>query len=187
MKIGDNIKRFRKEKGISQKQLAEILKIPVSTLANYENNHREPSIGMLMHIVNTFNITLDALMEDTEEKAIADALCDGDITEMYNRTLTNYEISKLRDKYITKYMKSDRSPIDAKVFFDVIYRIVNENFSLTLPESYKIFDKVSKEEFDYIVNLIKSGVIGRIYQLNIAEPDKFRQNDYLPWNNKPSD
>lgn len=48
--LGDKIKQIRKDKKISQKDFAKILEIPVSTLANYENNHREPNVGTLKKI-----------------------------------------------------------------------------------------------------------------------------------------
>lgn len=55
--LGDKIKQIRKDKKISQKDFAEILEIPVSTLANYENNHREPNIDTLKKISNALGIS----------------------------------------------------------------------------------------------------------------------------------
>lgn len=55
--LGDKIKQIRKAKNISQKDFAKILKIPVSTLANYENNHREPNIDTLNKISNALDVS----------------------------------------------------------------------------------------------------------------------------------
>ncbi|MEN8078222.1 helix-turn-helix transcriptional regulator [Clostridioides difficile] len=55
--LGDKIKQIRKDKNISQKKFAEILEIPVSTLANYENNHRQPNIETLYKISSALNIS----------------------------------------------------------------------------------------------------------------------------------
>lgn len=62
--IGNNIKKIRKSKHISQKDFANMLKIPVSTLANYENNHREPNIETLNKISQSLNIPLKTLLAD---------------------------------------------------------------------------------------------------------------------------
>ena len=43
IKVGSNIKKIRKDKKMSQKDMAKILNIPCSTYSNYENNNREPS------------------------------------------------------------------------------------------------------------------------------------------------
>lgn len=63
--LGDKIKQIRKDKKISQKDFAEILEIPVSTLANYENNHREPSIDTVYKISNALGISPLELFPDS--------------------------------------------------------------------------------------------------------------------------
>ncbi len=57
VQIGTKIKELRKSKNIKQKDLAAQLKIPISTLANYENNHREPTAEILESISNIFDTT----------------------------------------------------------------------------------------------------------------------------------
>lgn len=69
MKIGDKIKSRRIELKMTQRALAKKLKIPYSTLANYENNYREPNIETLNKIANalevsTFDLIPDANIED---------------------------------------------------------------------------------------------------------------------------
>lgn len=68
MSTGDNIKKARLHNGISQKKLAEILEIPVSTLANYENNHREPKNEVLIKIAKTLDVSLMDLIYDRDLK-----------------------------------------------------------------------------------------------------------------------
>ncbi|MCB2295818.1 helix-turn-helix domain-containing protein [Clostridium algoriphilum] len=64
MNIGKNIKQLRIEKGISQKEFARILNnMPVSTLANYENNHREPNIETLTKIATALGVSINDLIE----------------------------------------------------------------------------------------------------------------------------
>lgn len=62
--IGDNIKSIRQSKKISQKEFAKMLGIPVSTLANYENNHREPKIEILKKIASTLGVSTNELTTD---------------------------------------------------------------------------------------------------------------------------
>jgi transcriptional regulator with XRE-family HTH domain len=69
MKIGDNIKKIRKEKGISQKSLAKMLdNMPVSTLANYENNYRIPDIKTVAKIANILQVDINDLIGIDHEK-----------------------------------------------------------------------------------------------------------------------
>ena len=67
MKIGDNIKRFRIDKGIKQKDFAKMLDIPVSTLANYEINNREPNIETLNKIAKALDIDVGMLLLFTDK------------------------------------------------------------------------------------------------------------------------
>jgi len=62
IKIGTKIKEVRKKKGIKQKDMAKKLNIPVSTYANYENNHREPSTEMLDAIADVLGVSVFELI-----------------------------------------------------------------------------------------------------------------------------
>lgn len=57
MEIGHKIKTMRLANNISQKDLAHQLHMPVSTLANYENNHRKPSIQIIKKIADVLGVS----------------------------------------------------------------------------------------------------------------------------------
>ena len=48
--LGKNIKKARKEKGLSQNELAELLDISREHLANIETAKRTISLGLLFHL-----------------------------------------------------------------------------------------------------------------------------------------
>lgn len=68
--LGDKIKQIRKDKHISQKDFAKILKIPASTLANYENNHRQPNIETLNKISNALGVSPVELFPNNDDDSI---------------------------------------------------------------------------------------------------------------------
>ncbi len=57
IKIGTQIKTLRKAIGISQKDFAKKLNIPISTYSNYENNNREPDSETLIKIATALNVS----------------------------------------------------------------------------------------------------------------------------------
>ena len=61
IKIGDKLKNLRKEKGISQKDMAKLLNIPYSTYSNYENNNRTPSTDTLFQISKILKVDVSTL------------------------------------------------------------------------------------------------------------------------------
>lgn len=52
--LGNNIKFLREKKGIEQQELADILNVPRSTLACWENNIRTPKLEQIMKIAEFF-------------------------------------------------------------------------------------------------------------------------------------
>lgn len=62
--FSDKLKELREEKGLTQMQLAEILNISKSAIANYESGLREPKDNRLWKkIASYFNVTVDYLMD----------------------------------------------------------------------------------------------------------------------------
>ena len=59
--IGDRLRIFRKEKGITQVKLAEFLNTTQSTISAYENGKTTLLTAFAIQIVHTYNISLDWL------------------------------------------------------------------------------------------------------------------------------
>ncbi len=55
------LKDLREEKGLSQKQVAELLQLPISTYANWEQGRREPSITDIFRLLQVFDATANEL------------------------------------------------------------------------------------------------------------------------------
>lgn len=66
MNIGDNIKKIRKEKGLTQKQLAEAIGVSTITIQNYENNRRQPNIDMLNKIGSVLDVFIFSFEEENK-------------------------------------------------------------------------------------------------------------------------
>ncbi|MBW6409029.1 helix-turn-helix domain-containing protein [Clostridium weizhouense] len=66
--LGDRIKLLRNEQGMTQEQLGDYLNLSRSSVKGYENDGVEPSLSVLVKIADVFNVSLDYLLERTEEK-----------------------------------------------------------------------------------------------------------------------
>lgn len=62
--IGKQIKKKRKEKRLTQEQLAEKTGLSVTHISNIENNHTKLSIEKLVIIAQKLNLSLDFLVSD---------------------------------------------------------------------------------------------------------------------------
>ena len=64
------LKEIRKAKGISQLKLATDLNTNQNTISRYETGEREPGIAELIRIADYFNVSVDYLLERTENPRI---------------------------------------------------------------------------------------------------------------------
>lgn len=66
--IGENIKRLRRSKGMTQEQLADILNISNAAVSKWERGDSFPDITLLFPIADYFGVSVDELMGHNEEK-----------------------------------------------------------------------------------------------------------------------
>ncbi|MFJ6034430.1 helix-turn-helix domain-containing protein [Bacillus toyonensis] len=59
--FGQNLKRLRKSRDLTQEQLGEQLNLSRNQINNYENAMFEPSMETLLQISSFFNVSLDLL------------------------------------------------------------------------------------------------------------------------------
>ena len=60
--LGLKLKELRKEKGLTQKQVAEILKVDSSTVRKWELSLREPNLSSLIKLADFFEVSTDYLL-----------------------------------------------------------------------------------------------------------------------------
>ena len=62
--IGDNIKKFRKKKELSQDNLARAANIPYTTLIKIESNVvKKPSVQNIAKIATALDVSIEKLLE----------------------------------------------------------------------------------------------------------------------------
>jgi len=77
MNIGSNIKKLRRERDITQEQLAEYLNISVSAISQWECDKTAPDISMLGPLANIFGVSADAILGidvEVKEKRIEEII-----------------------------------------------------------------------------------------------------------------
>ena len=81
LKIGAFLKKLRKEKGLTQEQLAEKLKVSSRTVSRWETGSNMPDIGILVEIAVFFDVSIPEIIsgerksenmdQETRETAVA--------------------------------------------------------------------------------------------------------------------
>ena len=89
MKIGNFLKELRKEKGITQAQLAETLNVSARTVSRWETGSTMPDISILVDIADYYDISIPEIINgerkseimNEEERKIAKTMSDYATTE----------------------------------------------------------------------------------------------------------
>lgn len=121
LKIGNNIKKYRTEKGLSQKELANLLHMPYSTYSNYENGNRIPSQEQIAKIASVLGVkisdilghisTAQSIKLDDDIYLVAENTTN-DFKEAQNRRLLAYwkKLSSLPDLPSEKHVPHEPNP-----------------------------------------------------------------------------
>ena len=81
MELGNHIKHYRNEKGLSQEELAERVYVTRQTISNWENNKSYPDINSIVLLSEIFEISIDNLIK-------------GDVEQM-KKEINSEEVKKL--------------------------------------------------------------------------------------------
>ena len=81
MELGNHIKHYRNEKGLSQEELAERVYVSRQTISNWENNKSYPDINSIVLLSEIFEISIDNLIK-------------GDLEQM-KKEINSEEVKKL--------------------------------------------------------------------------------------------
>ena len=71
-KIGSFLKMLRKEKGLTQEQLAEILYVSGRTVSRWETGTSMPELGILMQMAEFYNVDLKEILDGKRKGEIMD-------------------------------------------------------------------------------------------------------------------
>ncbi|GAA0121723.1 hypothetical protein UT300018_10390 [Clostridium faecium] len=118
--IGDKIKQLRKEKGLTQEELAIKCGLSKNAIWNYENNHRQPDIQTLNKIATALGVSIGDLLESN--KTLSQKLIDE----------LEYPLIKLFGPTDTLEVLSDELNVD----YDLLDNNLNEN--IDFPENVQI-------------------------------------------------
>lgn len=79
MYFAENLKLLRKERNLSQEDLAELLNVSRQAVSKWEQGDGYPEVEKLLFLSKTLNISLDALMSTGIANAPKQAQCTGTI------------------------------------------------------------------------------------------------------------
>ncbi|MDZ5710902.1 helix-turn-helix domain-containing protein [Jeotgalibacillus haloalkalitolerans] len=103
--IGENIKKHRKEKGLTLSELAEKAGVSKSYLSNIERNLKQnPSIHVLEKISRVLEVNLQSLLKAKSENNMLISKDRDDFIREFQKNISNYQ--ELKDyKTVLEFIK----------------------------------------------------------------------------------
>lgn len=108
MQIGETIRKFRKEKNLTQEEMAKRLGVTPPAVNKWENGNSCPDITFLVPIARLLNISLDTLLEfrrDLTDEEIADII--KDIGRLFRNETFDEDYRKICG-YLQEYPNCDK-------------------------------------------------------------------------------
>ena len=68
--LAESIKRLRKERGLSQQQLADMLYVDRSSIAHWELGRRVPDAEVISRLSQVFNVDVNSLMDAASDESV---------------------------------------------------------------------------------------------------------------------
>ena len=132
--IGENIKRLRQKKGITQETLAQFLGVTFQSVSKWERGESYPDVAMLLAIASFFDVTTDELLGVDKSKQ----------EEKINEYLEFYSKMRLKDTTLT-LEKLTKAVKEFPGEFRILVRYMELLMAEKTSEDASDYEKVSQE------------------------------------------
>ena len=157
--FGQRITRLRKEKGLTQNDIAERVNVTSQAVSKWENDQATPDIDILVKLSEIYDISLDELLGK----------------EKHSTVLTNKPNKKDFDSMILKITILDVKDGD-KVNINLPLALVRvftnqEGDKVNILNGNKALENI---DFKQIIELVENGVVGELVNIESGDGDAIR-------------
>ena len=98
MSFGDNLKKIRADKDISQGDLAKMIEVHATHISRYERNLTSPTIDVAKKIADALEVSTDSLIYGSDEQIINNKLNDEELLQLFNKVqqLSNEDVTSVK-------------------------------------------------------------------------------------------
>lgn len=156
--LGERIAQLRKEKGLKQDELAEMLGITPQAISKWENDQTCPDISLLPKLAEILGVTVDELLSGKTEAAVK-------VVPMEERK----DIKDMMFRIVIDSGEGDKVRINLPL--SLIQIAIDAGMELPQMSGN---DALKNIDFKQILDLVKQGVIGNLLEVESAEGDLVR-------------
>ena len=132
MNIGRTIRELRQKSGITQEELADVLRVSVQTVSRWENGVNAPDLSLLPQIAIYFKVTTAFLLGSERKNTMAKLIKTTETFELASKqeaeemvlkfkgekfpVLKDHKITPVGDKVVLEVTKEFNSDLDSMKF-----------------------------------------------------------------------
>lgn len=133
IKLGESIRRLRKESGFTQEQLAEALGVSVSAVHKWESGKAAPELEMLVDIAEFFETSVDAMLNYDCKKLNIQQITER--IRAFSREKNLSEGSRFAEKMLQKYPNDYHVVLSSA---ELYYMTLKSRY---MPRAIELFEK----------------------------------------------
>ena len=171
-KFAENLKRIRKNRGMSRAQIANIIGIDENSVGAYERGGREPSLSRIIQLTEILGVSVEELVEDSPnalEKSVMKYRLQRALKTVETTKLLHIDLEKSGDKIkISKliYPQFTGTPLEN------IKDIKVEFLSINFQENQEFVEKIEEiEQYALANNLTFISSFQKIFEVKIYNYD----------------
>lgn len=149
MNFGENLKKIREEKNLSQQELAKKLEVAQSTVAMWEASQRTPKLSELNRLARVLNITINRFLGQPKERKVevikneiyidGEKISDLDATDVDGIVEYINAIKKKKGTIPQTPPSKMGSGVKKVLIIDDDQEICEMLYSFLIPHNYKVF------------------------------------------------
>ena len=151
--LGQRISKLRKEKGLTQEELANKFNISTQAISKWENDYSSPDISVLLELSKILGVSVEYLLS-------------GEVT-IETVKVEHKDINKMIFKI--RILSSDGSKVNVNLPMSIILVTLESGIDLPQLSGNAALNNIN---FKQIVNLVEQGVIGELVSIESADGDK---------------
>ena len=180
MSIGQNIKKYRKEKGYTQRELADLIGVSVQAISKWETDSGAPDISQVVPLASALDISTDALFDyehHTMPKDFEELRKDYHRQEVFRDQRDSAKNYKMLNAYFSAHpQNSEAASLCLKCLVDMIVagKAQDRGKSELIAECEKYANCIFKYETDIDTVFMNHFVLARGYAA-LGENEKAKE------------
>lgn len=158
MTLGKRIAMFRKEKGLKQEELADLVNLSPQAISKWENDQTCPDISLLPELARVFGVTVDELLSGKQEPAV-----------QVLPTEERKDIKDLMLRVVVDSVKGDKVRVNLPM--SLMQIALDTGMEMPQVQGNEMLKNI---DFKQLMELVEQGVVGNLVEVDSANGDKVR-------------